>query len=164
MQKGKTNNKIKTMKKYLLTSLIWLISNNTFAQIDKIVGKWSETRCIRTDTTDTGYEILNKDWQAYIKGYKKLDPMYTDQSVIVPEEGDKLKVTIIKEEDFFWATDGNKLKEKIKYTPGFKEYLITIKKYWFSYSYIVKYDTKTDKLLFLNHRSQDICHEFERIK
>lgn len=162
MQKERINKKIKTMKKYLLISFILFSSNTIFAQIDKIVGNWSETMCIRTDTTDSGYEELNKDWQAYVKGYKKLDPMYTDQSLIVPKEGDKLKVTIIKEEDFFWATDGNKLKEKIKYTPGFKEYLITIQKHWSSYSYIVKYETKTDKLLFLDHRSQDICHEFER--
>lgn len=150
------------MIKQLLIFLMFSISGNLFAQIDKIVGSWSETRSIRIDTTDSGFEIINKDWQAYAKGYKKLDPMYTDQSLIIPEEKDKLKIAITKEADFFWATNGNTIKEKIEYTPGFKEYLITIQKYRGSYSYIVKYDPTTDKLLFLDHRSEIICHEFVR--
>jgi hypothetical protein len=157
------NNKIKLMIKQLLIFLLFFISGNLFAQIDKIVGSWSETRSIRTDTLDSGREKLYKDYEAYRKGYKRLDQENDTWSyLIVPEENEKLKITIILEQDLFWAIDGNKRKEKIVYTAGFKEYLITIEKYMGTYSFIVKYDAKTDKLLFLDHRSEDICHEFER--
>ena len=37
-----------------------------------------------------------------------------------------------------------------------------MKKYFSYYCYIVKYDTKTDKLLFLDHQSEEISSEFER--
>ncbi|TDP00708.1 hypothetical protein [Flavobacterium sp. 245] len=151
------------MKKYLCISLMLLFSNNIFAQIDKIVGNWAEIKCVRTDTLDIGREELQKNWKAYVKGYKTLDPeKYTESYYIFPEEEDKLKLTIIKEEDFFWATDGKKLKEKIAYNPDFKEYFITIKKYMGSYSYIVRYDVIADKLLFLNYRYEEVSSEFER--
>jgi hypothetical protein len=153
------------MRKYIIVYFIFFISGNSFAQIDKIVGTWVETKCVRTDTLDSGRDELQKDWKAYAKGYKTLDPeKYTHSYYSIPEEEDKLKLTIIKEEDFFWATDGKKLKEKITYKPDFKEYLITIKKYMGSYSYLVKYDVETDKLLFLNYRYEEISSEFERIK
>nr|WP_315197469.1 hypothetical protein [uncultured Flavobacterium sp.] len=153
------------MKKYILISFILFSSNNIFAQIDKIVGNWVETRCVRTDTLDSGRDVLNKDWKAYAKGYKTLDPeKHTQSYYIFPEEEDKLKLTIIKEDDFFWATDGMNIKEKIVYAPGFKDYLITIKKYMGSYSYLVRYDAETDKLLFLNYRYTEISSEFERKK
>ena len=154
---------MKKMKKYLCISLMLLISNNIVAQIDKIVGNWAEIKCVRTDTLDSGREILNKDWKAYVKGYKTLDPeKYTESYYIIPEERDKLKLTITKEDDFFWATDGKNLKEKIAYNPDFKAYFITIKKYMGSYGYIVKYDVETDKLLFLNYRYEEVSSEFER--
>ncbi|PRZ23312.1 hypothetical protein [Flavobacterium granuli] len=153
------------MRRYIIVYLILFIPGNAFAQIDKIVGNWVETKCVRTDTLDSGRDELNKDWKAYTKGYKTLDPKkYTHSYYIIPEEEDKLKLTITKEEDFFWATDGKKLKEKIIYKPDFKEYLITIKQYVGSYSYIVKYDAETDKLLFLNYRYEEISSEFERKK
>jgi len=71
---------------------------------------------------------------------------------------------IIKEVDFFWATDGKTLKEKIIYEADFKEYMITIKKHFTSYSYIIKYDAESDNLLFLNYQSKDISSAFERKK
>jgi hypothetical protein len=49
------------MKKYLLISFILFASNNIFAQIDKIVGNWSEIMRIQIDTTDTGREEMDKD-------------------------------------------------------------------------------------------------------
>ncbi len=153
------------MKKYLLLCFIILSLNITFAQIDKIVGNWVETKCVQTDTLDSGRDELNKDYQAYVKGYKQLDPeKHTQSYYISPEEDDKLKLTITKEDVFFWATDGKKIKKKIIYKPDFKAYFITIKKYFGSYSYIVKYDDKLDKLLFLDYRYEEISSEFERKK
>nr|WP_315153980.1 hypothetical protein [uncultured Flavobacterium sp.] len=153
------------MKKHILLSLLLVLSVKASAQIDRIAGNWSETKCVRTDTLDSGRDLLNKDWNAYVKGYKTLDPeQYTQSYYIIPEEQDKLIVTITKEDDFFWAADGKKLKGKIVYNPDFKAYFITIKKYMGSYSYLVRYDAETDKLLFLDYRSEEISSEFERKK
>ena len=153
------------MKKHLLIIVTLLTYNTIFAQIDKIVGNWSETWYVRTDTLDSGREKLNNDYKAYVKGYKKLDPESDTMSyVFIPEVEDRIKVTFTKEEDYFWATYNEVPKIKIAYVPGFQEYLITLQKYLASYSYIVKYDPVTDKITFLDHRSKEICHEFERIK
>jgi hypothetical protein len=52
------------MKKYILIIFILFTSNSIFAQIDKIVGNWSEIMRIRIDTTSSGREEMEKDWEA----------------------------------------------------------------------------------------------------
>ena len=153
------------MKKYLFLVFILFTSGKVAAQIDKIVGNWSETTCVRTDTLDSGRAEINKDYQAYVKGTKRLDPeLHTQSYSVTPDEDAKLKLNILKQGDFFWATDGKTLKEKIIYEADFKEYMITIKKHFTSYSYIIKYDAESDNLLFLNYQSKDISSAFERKK
>lgn len=152
------------MKKYLLISFVLLASNNIFAQIDKIVGNWKEKQHMQIDTLDSGRELMNKDYKAYVKGHKQLDSDYTVIRDVYPEENDKLKITITKEQDFFWASDGNKFKQKITYDADKKEYFITIPGYRSSMDLIVKYDLKTKKMQFIETGTEYIFYEFERKK
>lgn len=162
MQKSR-NNKMKPMNKQLLIFLMCIISGNTFAQIDKIVGNWSEIMRIRIDTTSSGMELMQKDWEAYRKGYKILDAReYTTIAQVFTHQKDKLKFTIKKESNFFIARNGSNFKEKISLNADFEDYTITIKGYLGeSRIYKVKYDANTDKLLFLN-RYDEVYYAYER--
>jgi hypothetical protein len=151
------------MNKQLLIFLMCFISGNTFAQIDKIVGNWSEIMRIRIDTTSSGMEVIQKDWEAYKKGHKTLDKEeYTTVNQVFPHEKDKLKFEIKKEDDFLAAKNVSNFKEKISLNADFEDYTITIKGYLGeSRIYKVKYDANTDKLLFLN-RYDEIYYAYER--
>ena len=152
------------MKKYLLLSFILFTSNSIFAQADEIAGNWSEIMRIRIDTTTSGIEEMRKDWEAYKKGNKKLDPEYTDESIMFPREYDKLKLTIKKEGALFTATNGSHFNEKISYSSEFENYRITIKGYLGeSRIFNVKYDFSMEKLLFLDDYGR-IYYAFERKK
>ena len=81
---------------------------------------------------------MNKDSKAYANGSKKLDPeLYTTSYSTVPEEYNKLNLTITKVEDCFLATDGDKFKEEIVYNRDFAAYFITINMIVATYSFIV---------------------------
>ena len=102
------------MKKHILIIFILFTSNTTFAQIDKIVGNWSEIMRIQIDTTDSGIELINKEgYEAYVKGYKQLSPEFTDREMMFPKDDDKFQKTIKKEGDYFVATNVYGSSEKI---------------------------------------------------
>jgi hypothetical protein len=148
------------MKKYILIGLMLLSSGNVLAQIDKIVGNWVEKQHMQVDTLVSAREFLDKDYNAYVKGYKILDPDYTVVRDVYPEEDEKLKITITKEQDFFWAVDGNKFKQKIAYDAENKNYFIIIPGYFTNMNLIVKYDENTKNLQFIQSGSEYIFYEF----
>jgi hypothetical protein len=151
------------MKKYFLIAFILFASINAKAQIDKIVGDWIEVRHFRIDTLDAGMELVRKKPKAYANGDERLDPKeYMVLSDITPEEEFKMKLTISKEQDFFWAKDGNNFKAKITYSIEFKDYIVVFPLYRTSLNFVVKYDDKGKKLLFKDLFSEDIYYEFVR--
>ncbi|HEY6142541.1 MAG TPA: hypothetical protein VIV55_03810 [Flavobacterium sp.] len=162
------------MKKHLFIGLMLFISANTFAQIDKILGSWVEIRHRRLDTIDTGREIINQDPVAYEKGYKQLSSEYVgfsidenlsgDYSYI--DENEKLKITITKEQDFFWAISGNEFLQRITYDPVRKNYYITMPGHFLHIELIVKYDEVSNYLQFIRPVPGDIYifYEFKRKK
>ncbi|MGA9638547.1 hypothetical protein [Flavobacterium sp.] len=160
------NKKEKIMKKHLFIGLMLFISANTFAQIDKIIGDWVEKKRIQIDTTSSGRDIMNQDPDAYRKGYKKLSSEYVDLGDRYPLEGFELKITITKEQDFFWAIDENKFMQRIAYDSASKNYSITIPDYFNHINLIVKYDEVSNKLQFIKPVPGEIYifYEFERKK
>lgn len=150
------------MKKYLLISFILFASNNIFAQIDKITGNWSEIMRIQIDTTSSGIELMEKDWDAYKKGYKQLSPEYTNRETMFPREDDKLTLTIKKEGDYFVATKYNGFSVKIiNYSTDSERYQIDLKKFLSQLRICkVEYEPRTDKLFFID--DYGIYYAFER--
>ena len=163
MQKERINNKIKTMKKYLLISFILFSSNIVFAQIDKIVGNWSEIMRVQIDTTTSGMELMENDWDAYNKGYKKLSTEHTNREIIFPKDDDKFQLTIKKEGDYFVATNSNKSSVKIiNYGTEYENYQINLIGLLSQLRTCkVEYEPRTDKLFFRDENFQ-IYYAFER--
>lgn len=152
------------MKKSLIISLVLLVSNNVSAQIDQIIGRWVEKQHMQIDTLDSGRALIDKDPHAYYKGYTQLDSDHTVVSDVYPDESEKLKITITKEQDFYWAVDTDKFKQKIVYDTEHKNYVISIPGYRTSMDLLVKYDRKTKKLQFVEPRSAYVFYEFGRQK
>jgi hypothetical protein len=155
------------MKKHLFVGLMLFISANTFAQMDKIIiGDWVEKQHIQIDTLTSGMDIINQDRNAYWKGYKRLDPEYISLRDVYPEGDEKLKITITKEQDFFWAIDGNRYMQRITYDPVSKNYFITIPEYFNHLNLIVKYDEVSSTLKFIESVPGEtyIIYEFLRKK
>ena len=152
------------MKKHILIIFIFFTSNTTFAQIDKIVGNWSEIMRIQIDTTDSGIELMNKEgYEAYVKGYKKLSPEYTNREMMFPKHDDKFTLTIKKEGDYFVAINYNGSSEKIiNYDTEFENYHINLRGLLSQLRICkVEYEPRTDKLFFKDENSE-IYYAFER--
>jgi hypothetical protein len=154
------------MKKHILIIFILFASNTIFAQIDKIVGNWSEIMRIQIDTTLSGIELMNKEgYEAYVKGYKQLSSEYTNREMMFPKDDDKFQFTIKKEGDYFVATNYNNISVKIiNYGTEYEDYQINLRGL-FSQLRIcyVKYESRTDKLFFKDENSE-IHYAFERKK
>ena len=150
------------MKKHILIIFILFTSNTIFAQIDNIVGKWSEIMRIQIDTTDSGIEELKKDYEAYVKGHKQLSPEYTNREMMFPKEGDKLTVTIKKEGNYFVATKYNGFSVKIiNYGIDYENYQINLRGLLSQLRTCkVEYEPRTDKLFFID--DYGIYYAFER--
>ena len=155
------------MNKYLLIFLMCFATAKTFAQIDKIVGKWSEIMRVQIDTTDSGIELMNKDgYEAYVKGNKRLSLEYTNKEMIFPKDDDKFQLTIKKEGNYFVATNSNGSSVKmINYGIENEMYLIYLKVLLSQLRTCkVEYEPRTDKLFFRFVRdfNREIYYAFER--
>jgi hypothetical protein len=157
------------MKKHLFIGLMLFFSATTFAQMDKIVGSWVETKRMTLDTINAGIEIMNQDYDAYKKGYKVLDSEYVGYSIPIGDddylsENQKLKITISPEQDFFWVVDGNGFLQRITYDAVRKNYYITMPNHFIHIELIVKYDEVTNRLQFIKPVPGDsyIFNEFKR--
>lgn len=157
------NNKINLMSKQLLIFLMCFISANTFAQIDKIVGNWSEIMRVQIDTTTSGMELMENDWDAYNKGYKQLSPEYTNREIMFPKDDDKFQLSIKKEGDYFVATNSNNSSVKIiNYGIDYENYQINLIGLLSQLRTCkVEYEPRTDKLFFKDEYG-DIYYAFER--
>lgn len=151
------------MKKYISIIFILFASNTIFAQIDKIVGNWSEIMRVQIDTTDSGIEELKKDYEAYVKGHKQLSPEFTDREIIFPKDEDKFQLTIKKEKDYFIATNVYGSSEKIiNYDKDLDYYQINLRGLLSQLRTCkVEYEPRTDKLFFKDENSE-IYYAFER--
>ena len=152
------------MKKHILIIFILFTSNTIFAQIDNIVGKWSEIMRIQIDTTDSGIELMNKEgYEAYVKGHKQLSPEYTNREMMFPKDDDKFQLTIKKEGDYFVATNYNESSVKIiNYGIDYENYQINLRGLLSQLRICkVEYEPRTDKLFFKDENSE-IYYAFER--
>lgn len=152
------------MKKHTLIIFILFFSNITFAQIDKIVGKWSEIMRVQIDTTDSGMELMNKEgYEAYVKGHKQLSPEYTNGEIMFVKEKDKFQLTIKKEGDYFVATNYNDSSAKIiNYSTDYEDYQVNLKGLLSQLRTCkVEYEPETDKLFFKDGDGE-IYYAFER--
>ncbi len=152
------------MKKYILIIFILFTSNTIFAQIDKIVGNWSEIMRIQIDTTDSGIELMNKEgYEAYVKGHKQLSPEYTNREMMFPKDDDKFQLTIKKEGDYFVATNYNESSVKIiNYGIDYENYQINLRGLLSQLRICkVEYESRTDKLFFIDENGE-IYYAFER--
>ena len=154
------------MKKQILIIFIFFTSNTIFAQIDNIVGNWSEIMRIQIDTTDSGIELMNKEgYEAYVKGHKQLSSEYTNREIMFPKDDDKFQLTIKKEGDYFVATNYNESSVKIiNYGIDYENYQINLRGLLNQLRTCkVEYEPKTDKLFFKDENSE-IYYAFERKK
>lgn len=152
------------MKKHILIIFIFFTSNTIFAQIDNIVGNWSEIMRIQIDTTDSGIELMNKEgYEAYVKGHKQLSPEYTNREMMFPKDDDKFQLTIKKEGDYFVATNYNESSVKIiNYGIDYENYQINLRGLLSKLRICkVEYEPRTDKLFFKDENSE-IYYAFER--
>ncbi len=154
------------MKKYILIIFILFTSNTIFAQIDKIVGNWSEIMRVQIDTTDSGRDLMGNDMESYIKGFKQLSPEYTNREIMFPKDDDKLQLSIKKEGYYFVATkDNGSIVKIINHSfPEYGFYEIDLRRFLSQLRICeVEYEYKTDKLFFIDEYNQ-ICYAFERKK
>jgi hypothetical protein len=151
------------MNKYLLIFLMCFAAAKTFAQIDKIVGKWSEIMRVQIDTTTSGMELMENDWESYVKGYKQLSPEYTNREVMFSKDDDKFQLTIKKEGNYFVATNSNESSVKIiNYGTEYENYQINLRGVLSQLRTCkVEYEPRTDKLFFRDENFQ-IYYAFER--
>lgn len=152
------------MKKHILIIFILFVSNTIFAQIDNIVGNWSEIMRIQIDTTDSGIELMNKEgYEAYVKGHKQLSAEYTNREMIFPKDENKFNLTIKKEKDYFVATNVYGSSEKIiNYDKDLDYYQINLRGLLNQLRTCkVEYEPRTDKLFFKDENSE-IYYAFER--
>lgn len=135
----------------------------TFAQIDKIVGKWSEIMRVQIDTITSGMELMENDWDAYNKGYKQLSPEYINREIMFPKDDDKFRLTIKKEGDYFVATNSNNSSVKIiNYGTEYENYQINLIGLLSQLRTCkVEYEPRTDKLYFRDEYGE-IYYAFER--
>ncbi len=152
------------MKKHILIIFIFFTSNTIFAQIDNIVGNWSEIMRIQIDTTDSGIELMNKEgYEAYVKGHKQLSPEFTNREMMFPKDDNKFQFTIKKEGDYFVATNYNESSVKIiNYGIDYENYQINLRGLVSQLRTCkVEYEPRTDKLFFRDEYGE-IYYAFER--
>ena len=152
------------MKKHILIIFIFFTSNTIFAQIDNIVGNWSEIMRIQIDTTDSGIELMNKEgYEAYVKGHKQLSPEFTNREMMFPKDDNKFQFTIKKEGDYFVATNYNESSVKIiNYGIDYENYQINLRGLLSQLRTCkVEYEPRTDKLFFRDEYGE-IYYAFER--
>nr|WP_315197687.1 hypothetical protein [uncultured Flavobacterium sp.] len=152
------------MKKYLLVGLIVFFKGNIIAQNKRIIGNWKENYHMIADTTSNGMEEINANPEAYRKGNMKLSSEYIDYREVHPEsDSEKWQISITKEQDVFWVSDGD-LKEKLVYAPKTNNYYVNLNKLWkiIKGNLTVEYDDKSQKILFIDEKLKMAVFEFSR--
>lgn len=151
------------MKKQIIVGLILLFTANSFGQNEKILGDWKENYHNVADTLSSAIDEINSDPEAYRSGFKKLSSAYIDYREVYPEnDAEKWKISITKDLGVFWfASYGSDFKKKIIYATKTNNYVITNGSYR-NYYLSIKYDEKTQKLLFINEESGITEYEFSR--
>jgi hypothetical protein len=151
------------MKKYILIGVLFFITANIIAQNEKFIGSWQENYHLRKDTLDTGYNEIKKNYRAYRSGFLKLSLDYVMYMEVYPENDRKWEITIIKEDNTFWITKEDGLKEKLMYNSKANNYYVFLKDWWeVRGNLIIEYQPKTKEIVLLEEDTKMIVFVFSR--
>lgn len=134
------------MKKQILITAMSLITFSSIAQKESMLGNWTEQKRSFIDTTDAGRDLVNKEYDDYRSGKKKLDPKYITVEEFVAADSDKLRLVIWKEKDYFWAAAEGDLKNRILLEPKKGIYFLR----YFGKTYEITYDLNRKILRLVN--------------
>jgi hypothetical protein len=152
------------MIKHLLIGVVFLFTSNLIAQNEKFIGTWQENYHIRKDTLDTGFDEINRHYQAYKRGDYKLSSDYVMYMEVYPEnDEDKWEITITKEDEVFWIKTKIGEKEKLIYAPKTNTYYGVFKELWGAKGKLfVEYDRKNKKVVFIEEGTEILVFDFSR--